>query len=72
MNKLKGAFGIAEIIAFTLVILILGSLMYTLTDIVKFNATGSNVTGASATLIGLLPLLVVVIVIVSAVKFHDA
>lgn len=52
------------LIAFLLVSVLLGSLLPEVTDLFNWNASATNVTGATSTVAGLMPLILLIVVVV--------
>ena len=68
MKKLDGAIGISQLVTAVLTVVVLGALMYTMTDFAVINAS-RNGSAAIAALLLLLPLLVIITVVVGFSKF---
>ena len=68
MKKYSGLTSIATIITMVLTVVVLGALMYTIADNTIGIANTKNVTGATAALLVLVPLFLVIAVVTSFVK----
>lgn len=66
--KKPGVISISSLIGMILVVVVLGALMYTVADNTIGIANTKNVTGATATLVALIPLFLVIAVVISFVK----
>jgi hypothetical protein len=69
MKKFSAVIDIAHLVSAVLLVVVLGSLMYTMTDISTWNTTTKNGSGVLTTMGSLLPLLVVITVAVSFLSF---
>jgi len=65
--KLKGVMSISRLIGAVIVAVVLGALIGTVTDNTIGLQGGGNVTGATSTMLGLVPLFLVIAVVVSYV-----
>ena len=66
--KLKGLMSVSSLIGMIIVVVVLGALMYTIADSTIGIAGTKNVTGPTGTLVGLIPLFLVIAVVISFVK----
>jgi hypothetical protein len=66
--KKPGLMSIGSLIGMILVVVVLGALMYTVTDNTIGIANTKNVSGATGTLVTLIPLFLVIAVVISFVK----
>jgi hypothetical protein len=70
MKKLNAVLSVGELVTAVITIVILGALMYTMTDFAVVNASRNGSVAITA-MMAMLPLLTVVIVVISMVKFHS-
>ena len=70
MGRMRGIASLSMLISMVVVAVVLGSLIGTVTDnTIGQNESTTNVTGATHTMLGLVPLFLVIAVVVSFVKF---